>query len=143
MHAYSTMPPGPQLGAAIAQSTSLSDWLQSAMKERSLIEATNRTRAALAYTSMAMEHREAFMLLIGVRAYASAMALARSMLEAYVLSLWVAELQDDSSFHAHVVERREPPGVANVLQRIVKRAPDGRRCSVTTRTGAFASCLGG
>lgn len=123
MHTHEKKPLGPELSAALNRSKALSEWLYGWMSETSSTEATRRNRATLAYAGLTMEHREALLLLIDVGAHASAMALTRSLLEAYALALWVGEIQDDAAFDMHVMQRHDPPAAGKIFQKLAKRAP--------------------
>lgn len=92
-------PAEPALLGAIQASQSLSNWISTALSERGEIKRV-QDPVALAYLSLALDHREALLALVVVGARSSVMALLRPAWEAVVRGLWTNQLATE----AHVRE---------------------------------------
>jgi hypothetical protein len=104
---------------AFQRSTELSDWLSSVLHEQGTVEEGRRERIALVYVSLALDHREAFRLLLEQGARATAMAVTRPILEAYVRGLWAFHLASEDQMK-NFLEDRYDPSVERVFQGLKK-----------------------
>lgn len=110
------------LAKVLQQSGELSDWFQGALHERGTLEHGHRSAIALAFASLALEHREAFLLLVTHGARATAMAVTRPTLEAYVRALWAFELASDEQLQGFCREGRYDPSIESTLQALRRKA---------------------
>lgn len=123
---FQPKPRSEQLQAALDASCALSDWLQQELHEEAKLQQGRREMISLAYANLALEHREAILLLIAAGASATAMAVVRSILESYALALWANELATDHELLAFWAGRFNPPQVDAIMRRISKKlAPHG------------------
>jgi hypothetical protein len=81
------------LELALEQSAAISFSLQEILGGQG--ELDRRSYLAMAYLNLALEHREALLLLVQQGAYASATALQRSLLEAAVTGVWIDSCATD------------------------------------------------
>lgn len=114
------------LGEVLEESGKLSEWFQVALHEHGTLEHGRRSAIALAFASLALDHREAFLLLVTRGARATAMAVTRPTLEAYVRALWAYELATDHQLQAFLQTGRYDPSVESTLQALRRKArPNG------------------
>lgn len=91
----------PKLQAELNASIQLSEWLQKNLATTMTLEGdVNRQRLALVFFNIALETREAVLLLVAKNARSPAVALGRPMLDAVVRGLWTQE----GASSAHVAD---------------------------------------
>ncbi|MDZ5633952.1 DUF6988 family protein [Janthinobacterium sp. GMG1] len=81
------------LELALEQSAAISFSLQEILGDQG--ELDRRSYLAMAYLNLALDHREALLLLVQEGAFASATALQRSLLEAAVTGVWIDSCATD------------------------------------------------
>jgi hypothetical protein len=86
---------------ALDRSMSITDELQRILGREASLD--DRGRLAMAYLTLALEHREAILMLVTAGAYPSATALQRPLLEAFVAGVWILH----SATEAHVEQMRQ------------------------------------
>lgn len=90
---------------ALDRSMSISEELQRILGREASLD--NRGRLAMAYLSLALEHREAILMLVVAKAYPSATALQRPLLEAFVAGVWILTAATDE--HVEQMRQRKRP----------------------------------
>lgn len=98
---------GPELRKSIENSAELSDFLHEALGEKA--DLTTRGRLAMAYLSIALDHREAILLLVSCGAYTSATALHRPLLEALISGAWIECCATDAEVEGIATLKRPQP----------------------------------
>jgi hypothetical protein len=106
------------LAAAIRQSLELSDLFRTLLTTSAKVDV--RGHIAIAYLSIGLEHREAILLLIGAGATTSAMALRRSLLEAFVSGAWVYDCATERDIRLIATMDRPPSSVERMFQQLRK-----------------------
>jgi hypothetical protein len=107
------------LQTAFERSAQLSDWLQQVLHEQGTLDKGSRNAVSLAFVSLALDHREAFLLLVHEGARATAMAVTRPVLEGYIRALWAYELATDEEL-AQFMKGRLDPSLERTFQRLRK-----------------------
>lgn len=114
------------LQRALKCSGELSDRLLAALHEQGIAEHRRRERITLVFVSLALDHRAAVELLVAHGAYATAMAVTRPILEAYVRGLWAFHLATEEEL-ANFVNSRYDPTIDSSLRRLKQLAkPNGQ-----------------
>jgi hypothetical protein len=108
----------PELRHAIQQSVRVSDALQVILGTEASVDV--RGRFAMAYLSLSLDHREAILLLVDRGAFASATALQRPLLEAFVTGAWIVNAATDGELHSIAALNRPPPKFETMAQRLRK-----------------------
>jgi hypothetical protein len=96
----------PSVNAAVQDAHRLTDWIVGYHPNR-FVE-TGHLRVALACYSIALDHREAILLLLKAGARTSAYALARSVYEAFMRGLWCETVMTANQYEI-VIERQSFP----------------------------------
>jgi len=109
---------GFELKKAIERSTELSDFLHRALGEKA--DLTARGRLAMAYLSIALDHREAILLLVSCGAYTSATALHRPLLEAVMSGAWVESSATDTDVEGIATFKRPQPKAVTMIKGLRK-----------------------
>jgi len=110
--------------AELDWSLELSAWLHNNLSETfDLSDDPVRDRLTMAFLNIALDHREALIALVALNARSSAMALARSILDATVRALWVRRVPDKA-----LIERflgGHSVGMPGMLSRLKKLGFEG------------------
>jgi hypothetical protein len=108
-----------QLKDQITSSARLSEFIHQNLGERA-DNLEPKHIVALALLSVALDHREATLLLVHSGAYTSSRAVARSALEAYVTGLWFETAATDGQVHdfMHAARPKPPPTFESMVQRL-------------------------
>ncbi|WP_219135390.1 hypothetical protein [Janthinobacterium sp. UMAB-60] len=106
------------LELALKQSAGISSSLQEILGVQG--EFNRRSYLAMAYLNLALEHREALLLLVQAGAYASATALQRSLLEAAISGLWIDSCATDELVDQILRIKRSPPPFNTMAQNLRK-----------------------
>lgn len=109
-----------RLEEEFARSESLSDWFGDVLSEEADINADLRRMAALAFAALCLEHRAAFLLLVGNGANAGAMTLVRAILEAHIRTLWAHEIATDEDIERFFAGQYDPK-VESTLQALKRK----------------------
>jgi hypothetical protein len=112
------------LEEAIQQSVRVSDALQLILSTEAHVDI--RGRFAIAYLSLSLDHREAILLLVDRGAFASATALQRPLLEAFVTGAWISDAATDEELLPIMSLKRPPPKFETMTQRLRKTHDLGR-----------------
>ena len=101
---------GPQLDLALPASVSLSDWIGETLGDSlgARGELNDRERIAMGMLSIALDHREAVLLLVSKGARSSAMALMRPIFDSLVSGYWMTACATDQQAQAFMAERHAP-----------------------------------
>lgn len=136
MDAPSTLPPVIQ--AELNASVQLSEWLQEHLSTTmTLGEDVNRQRLALVFFNIALETREAVILLVAKNARSPAVALGRPMLDAVVRGLWF----QDGATTEHVkdfLDGRFDPTFDGMLKGLKNKIPAGTLVSLRQQFKTFS-----
>ncbi|RST51588.1 DUF6988 family protein [Variovorax sp. DXTD-1] len=100
--------------AALARSQRLSDWIQA--HHPTTVDASDGKRFAAAWYAIAIDHREAIMLLVQRGARSAAFALCRSIYEAWVRASWAHMCASPQE-----IERFEAQGILPKIETMVRR----------------------
>lgn len=106
------------LELALEQSAAISSSFQEILGVQGDFE--RRPYLAMAYLNLALEHREALLLLVQTGAYASATALQRSLLEAAISGLWIESCATDKQVDEILRIERSPPPFNTMAQHLRK-----------------------
>lgn len=104
------------LELAIEQSAEISLSLQEMLSEQGNLD--RRAYLAMAYLNLALDHREALLLLVKVGAFASATALQRSLLEAAVSGIWIDLCASDNQVDQVLKIERPPPPFERMAEKL-------------------------
>ena len=110
--------PDKNLELALDQSAAISSSFQEILGDKGDFE--RRPYLAMAYLNLALEHREALLLLVQTGAYASATALQRSLLEAAISGLWIDSCATDRQVDEILRIERSPPPFNTMAQKLRK-----------------------
>lgn len=102
----------------IQRSANLSDLLHNMLGVSAVLDA--RGRLAMAYLSLSLDHREAILLLVASGAFASATALQRPLLEAFVTGAWIDDNATDHELKDIITFNRPAPKFEKMAQRLRK-----------------------
>ncbi|NHQ93320.1 DUF6988 family protein [Janthinobacterium lividum] len=108
----------------MAHSHAVSEALQTMLGKRGEVSA--RSYVALAYLNMALDHREAILLLVGVGAFSSATALQRPLLEAAITGLWVESCATDTQVEEIRRIERPPPKFDVAARKLIQSHDFGK-----------------
>lgn len=117
-------PAEPALRDAIQASRSLSSWISTALNERGEIKRLQDS-VAIAYLSLALDHREALLALVVIGARSSVMALLRPTWEAVVRGLWATELATEAQVRG-IHAGRGGPTLNSIITNLQRREGPGR-----------------
>lgn len=121
------------LNASIENSLALSEWLSQQLHEHANESLGQRSMMTVALASLALEHREACLLLVYRGARPTAMAVARLVLESYVRALWVWHLASDQQLVDFMRDRFDPK-IESTLQKLRRAAePHGQLFEILRR----------
>lgn len=107
-----------ELIRVLHESVAISDYFSQNLEVTAQLD--TRNRLATAYLSMALEHREALLLLVHNGAHASATVLQRPLLEAFVTGAWFFASASDSEIEAISRMKRPPPKFETMAQSLRK-----------------------
>lgn len=105
------------LEQALASSVSLSDFIGQNLGERADGVSAQHI-VAIALYSIALEHREATLLLVSQGAYTSSRTVARSSLEAYVSACWFDAVATEQQAREFMRAKRPPPSFERAAQQL-------------------------
>ena len=88
----------------ISKSDELTCWIYTTLQNLE-VQGDIRSRCALGCLDIALEHREALVLLISKRMYGSALTLMRSIFESYVRGVWLHRCAEESEIEAFINDR--------------------------------------
>lgn len=120
------------LERTIADSKAISDWIAQTLSERPAVQ-KQQDVIAIAYLSMALEHREAILALVLLGARSSTMALLRATWEAVVRGLWASDLATDQDMK-HLRARRDPPRLNSMVMQLQKKSAIGKLLGAIQRS---------
>lgn len=106
------------LEVAIQHSLAISDHFSANLSQSA--ELDNRGRLANAYLCMALDHREAILLLVHSGAHSSATALQRPLLEAFVTGAWLFASASEEEIQGMLGLTRPTPKFESMSQRLRK-----------------------
>ncbi|RDU95166.1 DUF6988 family protein [Trinickia dinghuensis] len=112
-----------RLEEEFARSIALSDWFHDALSEEGQVHADRRRLIALAFAALCLEHRAAFLLLVGQGANAGAMTLTRAILEAHIRTLWAYEIATDEKIERFFAGQYDPK-VESTLQALKRKGAE-------------------
>lgn len=104
------------LELALEQSAAISFSLQEILGDQG--ELDRQSYLAMAYLNLALEHREALLLLVQAGAFASATALQRSMLEAAITGVWIHSCASGNEVDRILRIERPPPPFDRMAQKL-------------------------
>lgn len=102
---------------ATARSAELSDKFQRLLSAEAVLD-SNKSFLSIAYLNLSLEHREAILLLVDQGAYASAMALLRPLLEAFITGAWIETCAQEDVVREIASFNRVPPNVEKMAQQL-------------------------
>ena len=108
------------LEETFGQALELSDWFEANLHEGAQLTPGRKPMVALALTALALEHRAGLLLLVANGAIATAMAVTRPVLKAYVRALWAHELATEGQL-AEFLKGRGDPSTEATMQKLWKR----------------------
>ena len=109
--------------SALQASEALSDWINSQLGTTADLP-SRLERIAMALFGIALEHRAAALLLVGISARTSAMALLRPVFEAYIRGYWMAVCATDEAAQAFM-QGRGSPSLDSMVSALKKRTAAG------------------
>jgi hypothetical protein len=112
------------LNHAIQQSARLSDFLHHTLGTKADLDM--RGRFAMAYLNLCLDHREAILLLVDAGAFASASALQRPLLEAFVTGAWIDNSATDNEIQNIASFTHPAPSFEKMAQRLRKTHAFGK-----------------
>ncbi len=112
------------LQTALATSRRLSDFIIANLGERAENVVVNGV-LAITLHSIALDHREATIVLVELGAFTSSRAVARSALEAYVAASWAEYVAAEADVRAFMRGERPAPSFETMAQRLRKAHPFG------------------
>lgn len=104
------------LELALEQSAAISSSLQKLLGDHG--ELDRKSYLAMAYLNLALDHREALLLLVQASAFASATALQRSLLEAAITGVWIHSCATDDEVDRILRIERPPPNFDKMAQKL-------------------------
>jgi hypothetical protein len=108
-----------ELKHAVQQSAYISEALQDILGSEASVD--KRGRLAMAYLNLSLDHREATLLLVSSGAFASATALQRPLLEAFVTGAWLDSAATDDEVQTITALSRPPPKFEKMAQQLRKK----------------------
>ena len=112
------------LNHAVQRSGRLSDFLHHTLGTKADLDM--RGRFAMAYLNISLDHREAILLLVDAGAFASATALQRPLLEAFVTGAWIDNNATDNEIQNIASFTRPTPKFETMAQRLRKTHTFGK-----------------
>jgi hypothetical protein len=107
-----------ELKLAVQRSGRLSEALQTILETDAVVD--TRGRFALAYLTLSLDHREAILLLVNCGAFASATALQRPLLEAFVTGVWIDSSATEAEVGSIASLQIPPPKFETMVKRLRK-----------------------
>jgi len=92
-------PPVMEIAQLLSKSEELTDWMYVTLQNLE-VKGDIRSRFAIACLDVALEHREAIVLLVSRQMYGAAFALVRSLFESYVRGVWLRRCAADADIEA-------------------------------------------
>lgn len=107
-----------EVNHAVKRSAHISEILQGILGTEAVVDV--RGRLAIAYLSLSLDHRESILMLVSSGAFASATALQRPLLEAFVTGAWLVSAATNDEIESIAALTRPPPKFEKMAQRLRK-----------------------